>query len=70
MDITKVVAKARLHYHLNMIDICNVANQLHLMSDDKADRANRDHLKNVFDCYGRLGVALPEYVKDFVNEKN
>lgn len=69
MDITKVVAKARLHYHLNMIDICNVTNQLHLMSDDKADRANRDHLKNVFDCYSRLGVVLPGFVKDFVNEK-
>lgn len=70
MDITKVVAKARLHYHLNMIDICNVANQLHLMSDDKAERANKEHVRNVFDCYMRLGVKFPDFVRRFVNEKN
>ena len=69
MDITKVVAKARLHYHLNMVDICNVANQLHLMSDEKAERANRDHTKKIFDCYMRLGVEFPDFIKDFVNEK-
>lgn len=68
MDITKVVAKARLEYHLNMIDICNVANQLHLLSNDKADRANENHLKKVLDCYERLGVQLPRFMVDFKNE--
>ena len=36
MDITKKVAELRLGYHLNMIDFCNVANQLHLLSDEKS----------------------------------
>lgn len=68
MDITKAVAKIRLGYHLNMIDVCNVANQLHLMSDEKADLANKNHLKNCFDCYHRLGVKLPKEVIDFMRE--
>ena len=69
MDVTKAVAKLRLVYHLNMIDFCNVANQLHLLSDEKADLANKNHCKQCFDCYNRLGYKLPKEVMDFVNEK-
>ncbi len=65
MDITKVVAKLRLSYHLNMIDFCNVANQLHLLSDKKADVKNKNHLKECIDCYVRLGYKIPENFKDF-----
>lgn len=68
MDITKIVAKIRLGYHLNMIDVVNVANQLHLMGDEKADLANKNHLKKCFDCYDRLGVKLPEDIKTFMRE--
>lgn len=69
MDVTKVVAKLRLVYHLNMIDFCNVANQLHLLSDEKADLTNKNHCKLCFDCYNRLGYKLPKEIMDFVNEK-
>lgn len=69
MDITKVVAKLRLNYHLNMIDICNVANQLHLLSDKKAELKNKNHLKACFDCYERLGIKLPKEFIDFKNAK-
>lgn len=68
MDITKVVAKLRLGYHLSMIDFCNVANQLHLLSDKKADLKNKNHLKECLDCYERLGYNLSKEFKDFKNE--
>lgn len=69
MDVTKAVAKLRLSYHLNMIDFCNVANQLNLMSDAKADQANKTHLKKCIDCYVRLGYKLPKEFTDFANEE-
>ena len=68
MDITKMVAKLRLGYYLNMIDFCNVANQLHLLSNEKADLKNKNNLKGCLDCYERLGYNLPKEFKDFKNE--
>lgn len=68
MDATKIVAKIRLAYHLNMLDFCNVANQLHLMSDEKADCANKSHFKECLDCYERLGYKLPRKFIEFKNE--
>ena len=67
MDITKTVAKLRLGYHLNMIDVCNVANQLNLINNEKADLNNKNHFKECLDCYERLGYNLP---KEFVEFKN
>ena len=37
MDITKVVAKMRFKYHTNMLDVCNVANQIGLLKYNKAE---------------------------------
>lgn len=68
MDITKKVAKLRLSYHLNMIDVCNVANQLGWLSDKKAEVKNKNHFKNCLDCYERLGLKLPKIFKDFKEE--
>lgn len=36
MDIVKKVAKMRLSFHANMLDVCNIANQLGILKDDKA----------------------------------
>ena len=58
MDITKVVSRARLKYHMNMVDIVNVAYQLKLMSGEKADQANEHHLTQIIDCWNRLGVRI------------
>ena len=69
MNITKVVAKIRLVYHLNMLDINNVANQLKILSDRDADQNNKHHLKECLDCYERLGYKLPQVFRDFKNEK-
>jgi len=35
MDITKKVAKMRFIYHTNMLDICNVLNQLGILKTKK-----------------------------------
>ena len=68
MNVPNVVAKIRLKYHLNMIDLTNAGNQLHFISDEKADNANKKHLKNCIDCYGRLGVKMPQAFVDFAKE--
>ena len=67
MDVTKIVAKMRLVYHSNAIDFVNVANQLHLLKDEKANLKNKNHLKECLDCYDRLGYKLP---KEFIQFKN
>jgi hypothetical protein len=63
MDITKVVAKARLKYHMNMVDVVNVAYQLGLMSGEEADRANENHLKQIIDCWERLDIPVCKELK-------
>lgn len=68
MNVPKLVASIRLMHHLNMIDLVNVGNQLHFISDDKADSANEKHLKNCIDCYERLGFMMPKTFTDFARE--
>ena len=55
MDITKSVAKMRLGFHMNMCDVYNVANQLKIISDEKADTLQQRNLVDIFDCMERLG---------------
>ena len=69
MNVPETVAKIRLKYHLNMIDLVNAGNQLHFISDEKADNANKNHLKNCIDCYERLGVKMPKVFVDFAKEQ-
>lgn len=35
MDITKKVAALRFKYHANMLDVCNVLNQIGILKDKK-----------------------------------
>ena len=65
MDITKVVAKARLKYHMNMVDVVNVAYQLGLINGEKADHANENHLRQIIDCWGRLGIPVCKELTEF-----
>ena len=68
MDITKSVAKMRsgsisaestlLGFHMNMCDVYNVANQLKIISDEKADTLQRRNLVDIFDCMERLGYKI------------
>ncbi len=63
MSIEKLVAKARLFYHMNMIDINQAKAQLHLISDEKLEESNRNHFMTlVNDVWPRL------YGQDAVNK--
>ena len=44
MDVAKIVAKVRASYHMNMTSIVNAANQLNLISDEKAEKLNSRHV--------------------------
>lgn len=68
MNVPNMVAKIRLKYHLNMIDLINAGYQLHFISGEKADDANKNHLKGCIDCYERLGVKMPQAFVDFAKE--
>lgn len=46
MDITKIVVKAKLHYHRKMLDLYNVANRFGIISDDTARDAMTFHTVN------------------------
>ena len=43
MSIVKKVAKIRLIFHANMLDVCNVANQLGILKDEKAEEIMKHH---------------------------
>ena len=55
MDITKSVAKMRFGFHMNMCDVYNVANQLKIISDEKADTLQQRNLVDICDCLEILG---------------
>ena len=65
MDITKKVAKMRFIYHTNMLDVCNIMNQLGILKDDKAELVMKNHVMQSFDCLQRLGYD----VKGFLEKK-
>ena len=64
-SLEEFVAKVRLHYHANRIDINNTLNQLHLMSDERNEESNKKHcMILVNDVWPRLGVDLSKFTKD------
>lgn len=63
MDITKKVALLRFKYHANMLDICNVLNQIGILKDQKAELVMKDHTMQCFDCLERLGYPIEEMLK-------
>lgn len=58
MNISKRVSIIRFKYHANMLNLCNAANQLKLLSDERAERACRHHVTEALECAGRLGKDL------------
>lgn len=55
MCLSEMIAFLRAKYHVNMLDIVNALNQLHLMSDDKAEEKAKNHVMRFFECQERLG---------------
>lgn len=68
MSLPTMITKIRLKYHLNALDFYNSLNQLHLVSDEKAEEANKMHLKKCVDCYSRLSIILPKEFLDFAKK--
>lgn len=58
MNISKRVSIIRFKYHANMLNLCNAANQLKLLSDERAERACRHHVMEALECAGRLDKDL------------
>lgn len=54
MDITKKVAKLRFGYHTNMLDVCNVLNQVGILKDNKAEEVMKNHTMKSIDCLARI----------------
>ena len=54
MDITKKVAKLRFGYHANMLDVCNVLNQVGILKDNKAEEVMKNHTMECMDCLARI----------------
>lgn len=58
-SLERLIAKIRLHYHANCLDINNALNQMHLMSDEKNEESNKKHVMIIFtDVCPRLGVDI------------
>ena len=67
-SLEKVVAKMRLYYHANMLDVNNALNRLHLMSNERNAKSNMKHIMILInDILPRLGVT-EEMTKDYVKE--
>ena len=66
-SLPETVAIARFKYHANMLDIVNVANQLHILSDEKAEQMNKNH------CMTIITDLLPRItgltVEDILNQE-
>lgn len=63
MDITKKVAKMRFQYHLSMLDVCNVLNQLGILKDDKAETVMKDHTMKAFECIDCMRYDMSKVFK-------
>lgn len=63
MDITKKVAALRFKYHANMLDVCNVLNQIGILKDEKAELKMKNHTMQCFDCLERLGYPIEKFWK-------
>lgn len=63
MDLAKKVAMMRFKFHANMTSIVNAANQLHILTDDKANEMNKHHVMECLDALERLGYDLSNLKK-------
>lgn len=62
MALSMLVAKMRAEYHMDMVELVNVGNQLGIIKDEKAEEYNKHHImtliKDVFPrIYGEEAVA-------------
>lgn len=51
-----VVDCISINYHATMLDICNVANQLGILKDEKAEEVMKKHTFKCFDAMEHMGL--------------
>ena len=68
MDIVKKVAKMRLMFHANMLDVCNVLNELGILNDDKAENVMKHHAMECLDAMEHMGLDPYGKNKNFKDE--
>ena len=56
MSIVTKVAKMRLMFHANMLDLCNVANQLGILKNKQAEKIMKSHTMKCFDAMEHMGL--------------
>lgn len=56
MSIVTKVAKMRLNFHATMLDVCNVANQLGILKDEKAEVVMKNYTLKCFDAMEHMGL--------------
>lgn len=54
----------RFKYHANMLDVCNVLNQIGILKDEKAESVMKNHTMQCFDCLERLGYPIEKFLKE------
>ena len=71
MSIVTKVAKMRLLFHANMLDVCNVANQLGILKDSKAEVVMKGHTMKCFDAMEHMGLDIKKFMesKDWAPNK-
>ena len=71
MDISITVTKVRFWYHANLLSINNALNQMHILSNKKAEQNNKKHAMIIFnDIFPRLGITDEEIATYFVKEED
>ena len=55
MGAAEALARVRLHYHANLLEVNNVLNQLGIRNDDKAEEVAKHHVMTIInDCLPRI----------------
>lgn len=68
MNIVTKVAKLRLNFHATMLDVYNIANQLGILKDEKAEEIMKKHTMKCFDAMEHMGLDPFWKLKDYDKE--
>lgn len=68
MNIVIKVAKLRLNFHATMLDVYNIANQLGILKDEKAEEIMKKHTMKCFDAMEHMGLDPFSKLKDYDKE--
>lgn len=68
MNIVTKVAKIEIKFHATMLDVYNIANQLGILKDEKAEEIMKKHTMKCFDAMEHMGLDPFSKLKDYDKE--